>query len=360
MMNIHGMVVQHCILPTWLAWLGMLSALLFPLQNIMADPLRIGVIGLDTSHAEQFTMRLNDPANPNHVPGGRVVLAYPCASPDLPESTSRIDEFTATLRDKYGVRIVDSIAALCAGVDAVMILSLDGRPHLEQAIEVMTAGKPFFVDKPVAATLTEIVKIYTLADQLQVPIMSASALRWFSGVTEVAAAQPTPPQAAISWGPAPSLPYHPDLYFYAIHATEALFTVMGTGCRTVTRTTTPYESVVTGIWTGQRTGTLHALHTLPMHSKAYKLVRFDGDQVFEQKSQGDYTPMLREIVKFFQTRESPVSPVQTLEIYGFLQAAEESKTLGGVPVSIHEVLKKAGMPEEWLSKLAGPSRPPED
>lgn len=338
----------------------MVSACFFTFQTAMADPLRIGVIGLDTSHAEQFTMRLNDPANPNHIPGGRVVLAFPSASPDLPESVSRIGEFTATLKDKYGVRMVDSIGALCAEVDAVMILSLDGRPHLEQATEVMTAGKPFFVDKPVAATLADIVKIYTLADKLQVPVMSASALRWFSGVTEVAAANPSPPQAAISWGPAPSLPYHPDLYFYAIHATEALFTVMGSGCRTVTRTTTPYESVVTGIWAGQRTGTLHALHTLPMHSKAYKLVRFDGDQVFEQKSQGDYTPMLREVIKFFQTREAPVSPIQTLEIYGFLQAAEESKMLGGVPVSIHDVLKQAGMPEEWLGKLAGHSSPPKD
>jgi hypothetical protein len=329
--------------------LGALSTLLLSASDLMADPLRIGLIGLDTSHAEQFTMRLNDPANPNHVPGGRVVAAFPTGSPDLPESISRLPEFTAILKDKYGVRMVDSIPALCAEVDAVMILSLDGRPHLDQAKEVMTFGKPIFVDKPVAANLKDIVQMYVLAEKMQIPLFSASALRWYQGVVEVANAKSTPPQAAISWGPAPTIAHHPDLYFYAIHATEALFTVMGTGCDHVTRTTTPAESVVTGIWTGNRTGSLHALHKLPMHSTSYKLVRFDGEDVFEQKTQGDYNPMLREIIKFFTTKVAPVTPAQTIEIYGFLQAAEESRRLGGVPVSIRNVLTQAGAPAEWLT-----------
>lgn len=344
-------VFQNLTLPKLLQ-LGALCASILSAPDLMADPLRIGVIGLDTSHAEQFTMRLNDPANPNHVPGGRVVAAFPTGSPDLPESISRLPEFTAVLKDKYGVRMVDSIPALCSEVDAVMILSLDGRPHLEQAKEVMTFGKPIFVDKPVAANLNDIVQMYLLADKMQIPLFSASALRWYQGVVEVANAKSTPPQAAISWGPAPSIPHHPDLYFYAIHATEALFTVMGAGCDHVTRTTTPAESVVTGIWTGNRSGSLHALHNLPMHSTAYKLVRFDGEDVFEQKTQGDYNPMLREIVKFFTTKVAPVTPVQTLEIYGFLQAAEESRRLGGVPVSIRKVLTQAGAPAEWLTPPA--------
>jgi CO/xanthine dehydrogenase Mo-binding subunit len=76
-------------------------------------------------------------------------------------------------------------------------------------------------------------------------------------------------------------------------------------------------SVVTGLWSGSRTGTLHAIHE---GAKAYKLVRFGDAQVFEQKSEGDYTPMLREIIKFFQTKQVPVSAKQTLEIYAFMEA----------------------------------------
>jgi len=315
---------------------------------VMAENLRIGIIGLDSSHSEQFTLRLNDPANPNHIPGGRVVAAFPGGSPDLPESATRVAGFTAALRDKFGVKIMGSIAEVCAAVDAVLILSVDGRPHLEQAREVIAAGKPLFLDKPAAASLKDAVEIYRLADTVKVPLFSASATRWYPGVIELATAETVPARSAFSYGPAPVLPHHPDLFFYGIHATEALFTVMGPGCLSVERVTTPDTSVVTGTWEGGRLGTLHALHTLPMGSTNYKLIRFGREAVFEQKSQGDYTPMLREIIKFFQTKQPPVTPKQTLEIYAFMEAAEESKRQDGKVVSLRDVLAKAGAPDAWL------------
>lgn len=335
------------------------SALLFcGTMNAQSPPadLRIGMIGLDTSHAEQFTMRLNDAANPNHIPGGRVVAAFPSASADLVDSTSRIEGYTATVRDKYGVKIVGSIQELCAGVDAVMILSLDGRKHPEQAKEVIAMKKPFFLDKPVAASLKDAIEIYRLADTVGVPMFSASAVRWYPGVLEVAAAEKMPAKSALSYGPAPSLLGHPDLFFYGIHSTEALFTVMGDGCESVARATTDDVSVVTGIWAGGRTGTLHALHYQKMHSTTYKLVRF-GDTVVEQKSQGDYTPMLREIIKFFQTKQPPVTAAQTLEIYAFMEAAEESKRRKGATISLRDVLEKAGCPDKWLWTPPKPAPP---
>lgn len=327
------------------------------MQDASAQNLKIGIIGLDTSHAEQFTMRLNDPAHPNHVPGGRIIAAYASYSKDLDESASRVDGFTATVRDKYGVAILDSVEAVCAQVDAVMLLSLDGRPHLEQIKPVLAAGKKVFLDKPVAASLKDAVEIYKMADQVGVPMFSASSLRWYPGVVEVANAGKSPASAAISYGPAPILPFHPDLFFYGIHATEALFTVMGEGCIAVTRTTTPSSSVVAGIWANGRSGTLHAMHNLPQGSTDYCVTRFDDGQVFAQKSQGDYTPMLREIIQFFQTGTPPVTAKQTLEIYGFMEAAEESKRRGGTPVKLREIMQKAGTPEKWMPTKEEPSGP---
>ncbi|MDB6006235.1 MAG: hypothetical protein JWR15_3222 [Prosthecobacter sp.] len=312
---------------------------------LMADDLRIGIIGLDTSHSEQFTLRLNDPANPNHIPGARVVVAFPGGSPDIEESKTRIEGFTATVRDKFGVRIVDSVAEACKDVDAVLLLSLDGRPRLEQMKEIIAAGKPVFMDKPVAASLKDAVEIYKLAGTAQIPVFSSSAIRWYPGVLEVANAEQTPARGAISYGAAHVLPHHPDLFFYGVHPTEALFTVMGSGCVSVTRTTTPSESVVTGLWVGGRAGTLQAIHEGAM---AFKVIRFGDNQVTEQKSEGDYTPMLREIIKFFQTKQPPISPKQTLEIYAFMAAAEESKHREGARVTLREVMVKAGAPEAWL------------
>ncbi len=322
---------------------GCLAALLS--TTLMADDLRIGIIGLDTSHSEQFTLRLNDPANPNHIPGARVVVAFPGGSPDIEESKTRVEGFTATVRDKFGVRIVDSVAEACKDVDAILLLSLEGRPRLEQMRQILAAGKPVFMDKPVAASLKDAVEIYKLAAAAQVPVFSSSAIRWYPGVLEVANAEPTPARSAISFGSAHVLPHHPDLFFYGVHPTEALFTVMGSGCLSVIRTTTPSESVVTGLWTGGRTGTLQAIHEGAM---GFKVIRFGDKQITEQKSDGDYTPMLREIVKFFQTKQPPVSPKETLEIYAFMAAAEECKHRDGGRVTLRDVMVKAGAPEAWL------------
>jgi len=352
-MAIHcGMVARYHLRLFASSWMGA-SCLLATLAA--ADPVRVGIIGIDTPNAEQFTMRLNDPANPNHVPGGRVVLAFPGGSADIPNSVAQRDASLSVLQKKFGVRMVDDIGALCRDVDAVMLLGIDGRPHLEQAKEVMAAGKPLFIGKPAASSLKEIVELFVLAQKLKVPVMSASSLRWYSGIVELANAKPTPPDGVIAWGPAARLVHHPDLFFDAIHPTEALFTVMGQDCLTVTCTSTPFESVVTGVWKGKRSGTLHALHGLPHGSKAIKLVRFDGDQVSEQKSQGDHTNMLREVIKFFETKTPQITAGQTLEIYGFLEAAERSRQHGGVPISVREVLLEVGAPENWV-----PGKKPED
>jgi hypothetical protein len=189
-------------------------------------------------------------------------------------------------------------------------------------------------------------------------MFSASAVRWYSGVVEVASAGQAPPSAALSYGPAPVLPHHPDLFFYGIHPTEALFVTMGEGCKSVTHTATPAVSVVTGTWEGDRLGTLFALHTQPMGSPHYKVVRFGTQEVVEQKSQGDYSPMLREIVKFFETKQPPVSAKQTLEIYAFMAAAQKSKEQGGKRVELRQVLLEAGAPEAWLPALPAPKPPP--
>ena len=66
-----------------------------------------------------------------------------------------MDKFAEDIRTQYGVEIVPDISTLLTKVDAVLIESVDGRPHLEQARAVIAARKPFFVDKPFASTLED-------------------------------------------------------------------------------------------------------------------------------------------------------------------------------------------------------------
>jgi hypothetical protein len=303
--------------------------------------LRIGIIGLDTSHVIAFTKLLNDPADKNHVPGGKVVAAFKGGSPDLESSWSRVEGYTKQLQTEFGVVIVDSIEALCRQVDAVMLESVDGRPHLEQARPVIRARKRLFIDKPVAGSLREAIEIFRLAREHNVPLFSSSSYRFYNSLVEVKKADVGEIRSVISYGPAHLEPHHPDLFWYGVHPTEALFAILGTGCETVVRTATADTDVVSGLWTGGRVGTLHALRKGPT---PHKVIVFGTKTVAEQQGTGDYAPLVREIVRFFQTGVAPVTPEETLELFAFMEAADESKRLGGQPVKIKDVLTRHGRP----------------
>ncbi len=299
---------------------------------------RVGLIGLDTSHVTAFTSRFNDPKGKNHVPGAKVVAAFKGGSPDIPSSAERIDKFTETLVKQYGVKLYDTVEEMCEHVDVVMLESVDGRPHLEQAIPVIKARKPMFIDKPIAGSLRDAIEIYKLAKKYRTPIWSSSSLRFYPGVQEVANAPYGDLTAAVSYGPCSLEPSHPDLFWYGIHGTEALFTVMGTGCETVVRTSTENTDVVTGTWKDGKAGTFIGLRG----ARGYSVTAFGTKKVVAQSKGGDYTPMLVECVKFFQTGKPPVSMEETIEIYAFMEAADESKRRGGCPVKVTDVLRANG------------------
>jgi len=326
------------------------------MSTTFAGDLRIGIIGLDTSHSVAFTRLLNDPNEPAHVPGGRVVAAVKRCSADMPASVERVEGFAATLVRDFGVKLLPTIEELCAEVDAVLILSHDGRAHLEQARAVFAAGKRVFIDKPLAASLRDVREIFRLAEGAGVPVFSSSAYRFYESLGEVKRADIGVVRTAISYGPAYLDPYHPDLFFYGIHPTEALFAVLGCGCESVVRTHTPDSDVVTGTWSGGRVGVLHGLRTQAIPHKvtvfgstgfAEQRLRDAGFNVFgavgasQLASTDSYASLLREIVAFFQTGAPPVRPAETIEMFAFMEAADESKRRGGQPVQLSEVLAAA-------------------
>ena len=95
------------------------------------DTIRLGIIGLDTSHAIAFTELLNGESPDAAFQGCRIVAAYPQGSRDIESSVSRVPQYTETVRG-LGVEIVDSIETLVERVDGVLLESNDGRPHLAQ------------------------------------------------------------------------------------------------------------------------------------------------------------------------------------------------------------------------------------
>ena len=308
------------------------------LALLLQEPIRVGIIGTDTSHVPAFTKMLNDDKGKDYVPGCRVVAAFKGGSPDVESSATRVDKFAAEIAEKWGVEIVDSIPALLAKVDAVLIESVDGRPHLEQVRPVFAAKKRVFIDKPLAGTLKDGREIARLSKESGTPFFSASSVRFYEMISkskdEAVVGKVT---GAEAYSPCSLEPHHPDLFWYGVHGVEALYSVMGPGCQTVTRVHTPGADVVVGLWKDGRIGTFRGIRA----GKAGYGVTVFGDKGLQSSAalqgvRNDYRALVVEIVKFFKTGESPVSVDEMIEVLAFMEAADRSKAQGGIPVKVGE------------------------
>jgi hypothetical protein len=309
---------------------------------LAADVIRVGIVGLDTSHVIAFTKLLNDASSPDHVPGARVVAGYAGGTADNPSSSTRVEGYTRQLASEFQVEIVPDIPTLCSKVDAVLLESVDGRPHLEQLRPILAARKPVYIDKPIAGSLADAREIVRLVRESRVPCFSASSLRFFPSIRGLRANDAVGDVLGCEvHSPCELEEHHPDLYWYGVHGVEALFTVMGTGCESVTRVAAPDSDVVVGLWKGGRIGSYRGIRK---GAAPYGVTAF-GSRGVRSSDPVDgslYRHLVAEIVKFFQTGVAPVSLDETLEMFAFMSAADESKRRGGAPVRLSEVLAPSG------------------
>jgi hypothetical protein len=304
-----------------------------------AKSIRVGIIGCDTTHCAAFTKILNDPTATSDWAGFRVVAAFPGGSPDVTASRDRVHKFTAELKDKFGLEIVDSIDALLKKVDAVLLESVDGRPHFDQARRVILAGKPLFIDKPVAGSLVDALRIYQLAAEHMVPCFSSSSLRFCPATV---ALRKNPEIGAVLGcdvhGPCSLEEHHPDLFWYGVHGVETLYAIMGTGCEKVVRVHTKGADFVTGVWRDGRIGTFRGIRD---GKGDYGATVFGTKSNMASTIKTPYEPLVAAICKFFRTGRPPVAAEETIEMFTFMEAADESKRQHGGPVMLETVLKKA-------------------
>lgn len=301
------------------------------------NQVKVGIIGLDTSHSIAFTKALNAAEPLEGIKNYRVVAAYPKGSTDIESSVKRIPDYTQQVKT-MGVEIVSSIGELLKKVDVVLLETNDGRPHLEQALQVIKAGKPMFIDKPVAGSLRDAIAIYDAARQHKVPIFSSSSLRYMPSVQDVVNGKIGKVLGADTYSPATLEKTHPDLFWYGIHGVEILFSVMGTGCKQVSRINTPETDIVVGTWKDGRLGVFRGTRT-GKHDY--------GGTVYGEKGNlslgpfNGYDNLLIQIIDFFKTGNPPVKAEETLEIYAFMEAADESKRNRGSAITLDAVMQQA-------------------
>ena len=319
-----------------------------------ADPVRVGILGFDNYQALAFTQLFHKPPADNlDLAGLRVVAAWPGGSSDLEKTIEDIGRWKPRLVEQ-GVRIVDSIEDTLKQSDAVMIMTVDGRAHLELAKHALRAKKPVYIGRPMAAALDDVIEMFQIAKRQKTPLFSCSQHRYSPGFIgmrnhpEVGKVQ-----GCDVYGGCPIVPHHPDFFWHAVHSFETLYTIMGPGAVSVTRASTADTELVAGIWNDGRIGTYRGIRKGAVKYSALvfgdKGVAPAGKYGYAAPVKGvvpkgrymGYEGVATEIAKFYKTRKLPISPSETIELFTFMEAAHESKRRNGVPVRLEEVLAAA-------------------
>lgn len=291
--------------------------------------LRLGLIGLDTSHVVAFTAAFNDPAAPGHIPGARVVQAWPGGSPDLPPSRDRVEGFTAKLRDDFGVAIVDSPEAVAEGCDALLLTSVDGRVHADQFARIAPAGLPVFIDKPLAVTSADAERIAAIAAQHGVRWFTSSALRFSPvltcGLAGEARAQVTGAEFS---GPLNLQPLNPGYFWYGVHIVEMLYTTLGVGARRVRVSRGGSDEIAVIEWVDGRLGVLRGS---PTNQQFQGMVHFAERTVHVDTTQSPisyFPPLAQAILAFFHGAPAPADNAESLELIRCIEALNRSRENG--------------------------------
>ena len=289
---------------------------------------KIGMIGLDTSHVEAFAKLLNNPNDPNYIPGGKVVAAYPGGSGDFEMSISRVEGFTNTLRDEYDVKILESPEAVAEYCDLVFIETIDGRKHKDIFDQIAKYGKPTFIDKPFTVNLQDAKDILELAHNSAIPVMSCSSLRYADNLQAVLTGKDESGSVAGCdvFGPMEIMPPLSGFYWYGVHTVEMLVAVMGAGCKQVQVIKNRDNDVLVCEWEDGRIGTVRGLRNA--HTQfGLRLHREKSSQAIDiyTNTRPYYASLLEAILRSLPEGRSDIPDDQMLEVIRIIDAANESR-----------------------------------
>ena len=357
-------MIRHLISLVTLAALGICC---FDVRTYAAEPVRVGLLGIDNFGSVAYTEFLNRPHAEGVFEGVRVVAAYPIGSDDYPDSDKLVASWKDQLLKMYQapkdpkdavppIEMVNSVDELLKKCDAVMIFSMDGRLHLKQATEVLKAGKRLFISRPLASSPEDAVAILKLSAETKTPCWSSSQHRYSTGFSGMK----NHPEVGrvigcdVYGGWTVNAP-EADKFTRPLHSIETLYTIMGPGVVSVTCTSTPMVESITAVWNDGRVGTYRGIKEGAVKYSATVFgdkgvstagiyghgVPVKGIVPTEDKYVG-YEGLAIEMAKFLKGGPVPVSAAETLEIFALMQAAESSKAQNGAVVRLQNLAKGIG------------------
>ncbi len=294
----------------------------------MAKEIKIGMVGLDTSHSIAFTKCLQAPdiAPEQRVDGARVVACMRFETPF--QNKEGLDDRQKQL-EEWGVKVTEDFAEAVADCDAIMLEVNDPAYHVEYFAKCTELGKPIFLDKPMADTTANAKKIMQMANDAGLRVFSSSSLRFVPALVE-AIEKVGEPKYVSTYGPLGKAPAGSSIVWYGVHAFEMLERAMGRGAKAVfARKDSVGVVCIVDYGQGKR-GVVELTEGAYSYGGA---VRSEKQAVpFTAANALLYPLQLREVVKFFQGAEPPVTLEDALEVTAMLDAAERSTKSGKAEV----------------------------
>jgi predicted dehydrogenase len=296
----------------------------------LEERMRIGAIGIDSSHLPEFTRRIKA-LNEEGKTQCKVTHVFDPGGHDLPKAA----EWLATTKN-LGVTQVGSMDELLGSVDGVMVVTVNGHKHLALSLPSLKRGLPTYIDKPLTCSLAEAKELLQIARQSNARCYSASSLRFAPEVTEMDRSLLGNLRAVDAFGPGQLHALMPGLFFYGVHVIEMVDAIWGPGVRRVSAIHLEDRDLV----------------DLDYHDGRYARLRLErkGSYDFGATVHGEkgikqfkvdfapvYTRLAQGMTRFFEGGPAPANLRDLVENVAVMEAGNRSMSENGEWVEIEQV-----------------------
>ncbi len=193
---------------------------------------RIGIVGVENSHAATFASQINLPDENGNLryPDCKVTMVYG----HYPEANQK-------MADDFGVTIARDLQEMVENVDAVMVTARDGKFHYEFARPFVEAGLPAFVDKPFTVDPKQAESLIALAKEKNVPLYGGSSLKLSTTIAELKSFVETAENGVLGGDLAAPVLMNSEysgFFFYSSHLAEMTMETFGYNPERITATRT--------------------------------------------------------------------------------------------------------------------------
>lgn len=298
----------------------------------MSKTLRIGAVGVDSSHLREFSRRINE----LHAAGKtacKVTAMFDDGRHDMPAADVKSwKEAAAAL----GVAEVKSHGALLDQVDGVMVLAVNGHRHLELALPSLERGIATYVDKPLTCDLDQAKKLLAASRKGNARCYSASSLRFAAELGTLDREKLGKLHAIDAFGPGELNASMAGLFFYGVHTIEMVDAIWGPGVKRVSAITTDARDLVDLEYRDGRYARLR-LERKGCYDFGATVHGEKGLASFKVDFADVYNRLVAGMARFFEGGPAPAQLRDIVENVAVMEAGNASIARGGEWVDVVEV-----------------------